>query len=722
MRRGDDDGERSPRETGVTAVIPVFGPSPDLERCLASVVAHTDLSRHRLLVVGDGPFEPEVRRLAEGVTAGRQGSVRLLERPAREGFPAAANAGIREAEGDVVLLNSDTEVTAGWLRKLAEAAHRRPLVASATPFSNNATLCSLPRPFAENALPAGHTVASFGRLVEERAERLAPEIPTGVGFCLYLTRRALDEVGLLDEEGFGTGYGEEVDWCLRASARGFRHVLDDATFVWHRGGGSFGSGRTAREREAERLLAKRHPGFLPGLARFMREDPLAAVRARVLEGLGPARPAGRAGVEATGPRRVVHLVHGWPPFAVGGTEVFARALALFQAQRREVAVYARLSALERRKGEALELTDGGVRVRLVVNDFVQRDPVSRNAIHDAAFAADFDRFLDETRPDLLHVHHLAGHAATLPGRARRRGVPTVFQLQDWWPLCARVNLLHADGAACRGPSPWKCAACRPLTGLPGGALLNPALHALRAGVMRRALAAERYVAGSRFLVRSWEEAGWPLGDAAVEVVPYGIPYPRPGIDPRVEEAGLPLRFGFVGALMRHKGAHVAVEAFRGIPPERATLRLWGDPAADPAYSARLRERSESADIRIEGAFADGEKARVFAEMDVLLVPSVGLESYGIVVDEAMAHGVPVVASRLGALPERFEEDCGAFFTAGDAGALRAVLDRLVARPGTVVAWRRALPRVRTTEAAARRIEEIYSEVLGAGAPGRSAAG
>ncbi len=701
-----------------TVVVPVYGLSPDLERCLASLVAWTDLERHRLVVVADGPLEPGPRRVVEAFVVGRPGGARLVERAVRGGYPAAANAGLREAEGDVVLLNSDTEVTAGWLEKLGEAVRRGPRTASATPFSNNATLCSLPRAFAENAIPTGHTVASFGRLVEERSERRSPEIPTGVGFCLYLTREAIDDVGLLDEASFGLGYGEEVDWCQRASARGFTHVLDDATFVWHRGGGSFGKETAVRAMRAERLLAKRYPGFLPGLARFMREDPLAPVRARVLEGLRPARRTGEAegrGIEsAAGPRRVVHLVHGWPPYATGGTEVFARTVALYQAERREVAVYARLSAPERRKGEVIELTDGGARVRLVVNDFHQRDPVSRNAIHDAAFCADFDHFLDETKPDLLHVHHLAGHAATLPGLARRRGVPIVFQLQDWWPLCARVNFLHASGVACSGPSPWKCAACRPLTALPGAPLLNPALHALRAGVMRRALAAERYVAGSRFLVRSWEEAGWPLGNAPVEVVPYGIPYARPEIESRSGAPGLPLRFGFIGALMAHKGAHVAVEAFRGMAPGAARLRLWGDAAADPAYVERLRGAAGRADVTLEGRFGEGETARVFAGMDVLLVPSVGLESYGLVVDEAMAHGVPVVASRLGALPERFDESCGAFFPAGDAEALRGIVERLVARPETVAEWRQALPRVRTLEDAARRIEEIYAEVLGAG--------
>ena len=441
----------------------------------------------------------------------------------------------------------------------------------------------------------------------------------------------------------------------------------------------------------------------------MAEDPLAPVRERVLAGLRPSRRA--AGAALPG---VVHLVHGWPPYATGGTEVFARTIALAQAEHREVAVYARLSDPSRPKGEAIELSDHGVRVRLVVNDFRQRDPLSRNALYDRALSADFGRFLEESRPGLLHVHHLAGHAASLPDQARRRGVPVVFQLQDWWPLCARVNLLHATGGVCTGPSPLKCALCRPLTALPPSALTNPALHALRAALMRQALRADRYVAGSRFLARSWESAGWLPGSAAVDVVPYGSPSARPVVPSRPEAPHLPLRFGFVGALMPHKGPHVAVEAFRGVARTAATLRLWGDPTPDPVYVETLRAAAREAGVRIEGAFAEEEKEEVYSGIDVLVVPSIGLESYGIVVDEAMAHGVPVVASRVGALPERFDETCGATFDAGDAEGLGEVVRRLAARPETVAEWRRAMPPVKTMGDASRRIEEIYASLLAGG--------
>ena len=703
--RAGAPGPPGPRPVDV--VLPVFGPSEDLARCLDSVRRHTDLTRQRLVVVADGPLWPEPERLVAALASRAPSGVVRLGGGDRVGYVASVNAGMRFSDRDVVLLNSDTEVTAGWVEKLRAAASSGPDVATATPFSNNATICSLPRPLVENALPAGHTVDSFAQLVEAASERRYPELPTAVGFCMYLRRDALEDVGPFDEARFGLGYGEENDFCERAGAKGWRHVLDDATFVFHRGGGSFGAESTVRIRRALRVLARLHPGYFRRISRFLREDTLAPVRSRVVQALRPLRPR----MEAQAPARVAHLVHGWPPHGVGGTEVYARALALAQAGHREVAVYARLADPGRRLGEALELEDSGIRVRLVVNNFLQRDPVSRAALHERAFSADFGAFLDDFRPDLLHVHHLAGHAATLPLLARRRGIPVVFQLQDWFTVCARVNLLHAEGRRCPGPSPLACASCRPLTGVRPSRLLSAGLHLLRSALMRRALDADRLIAGSRFLAGSFRELGLPPGGAAIEVIPYGVcrlPEPTPA---RTGVPSLPLRFGFVGALMPHKGAHVAVEAFRGLPPDRARLRVWGDPSQDPEYAAGLGRDLRGADVALAGRFPEERKAEVFAGIDVLLVPSTGLESYGIVVDEAMAHGVPVVASRDGALPERYPETCGAFVSPGDAAGLRAWVERLAARPERVSEWRRALPPVATFEEGHRRIEEVYASLF-----------
>ncbi|HSS78687.1 MAG TPA: glycosyltransferase, partial [Thermoanaerobaculia bacterium] len=638
-------------------IVPVYGAGAELAVCLASLRRHTDFGKHRLVLVIDGPQDAAVEE-ALGIV--REDEALILRNPSRQGFVCSVNRGMAASDHDVVLLNSDTEVTAGWLDKLQEAADSDPAIATVTPFSNNATIASLPRGAEVNALPTGWTVDAFAALVEKVSARERPRLPTGVGVCLYIKRKALKLLGPFDEARFGHGYGEESEFCFRALKAGFLNVLDDATFIWHAGQRSFGASRTPRVKAAHRVMRRLHPEYLPAIARFLREDPVAPARQRVTAELRrieasrrpalPARPA-------NGPRRVVHLVHGWPPWNHAGTEHYARRLVLHQAARREVGVYTRLADPERELGEALEVMDAGVRVRLVVNNFTQRNPLSRNALHDRRLAADFRRFLAETRPELIHVHHLAGHAATLMAVAAERGVPILFQVQDWWAPCARANLFDAGRHLCSGPGPAKCAACLPLTGLPPAPLLNRLLHAARARLTKREIRrAGAFVMGSRAIRDSFLALGWLRPGDDVQVIPYGVERPAVNAASAPRRSGvpnLPLRFGFIGSLLPHKGVHLAVAAFRGVDPARATLTVWGDPSISASYRAELEALASPA-VRFAGRFAEERREETFAGLDVLLIPSLGLESFGLVAREALAEGVPVLASRRGALAELFE--------------------------------------------------------------------
>jgi GT2 family glycosyltransferase/glycosyltransferase involved in cell wall biosynthesis len=704
----------SPSETPpgpVDVVVPVYGAAAELAACLMSLRRHTNLEKNRLVLVIDGPQEPAVEEAVEIA-----GEAVILRNPSRRGFVRSVNRGMTSSDRDVILLNSDTEVTAGWLEKLQAAAWSHPAIATVTPFSNNATIASLPRSAEVNALPTGWTVDGFAALVERVATRERPRLPTGVGVCLYIKRKALDRLGLFDETNFGLGYGEESEFCFRALKAGFLNVLDDATFIWHAGHRSFGASRTPRVRAAHRAMRRLHPEYLPTIARFLQMDPIAPARERVMAALsGPARPA-------LGLRRVVHLVHGWPPWNHAGTEVYARRLALSQAARRDVAVYARIADPERELGEALEVIDGGIRVRLMVNNFTQRNPLSRNALHDRRLAADFRRFLAETRPDLIHVHHLAGHAATLMGVAAERGVPVLYQIQDWWAPCARANLFDAGRRLCSGPSPARCSACLPLTALPPAPVLNRLLHAARARLTRREMRrADAFVMGSQALRDSFLSLGWLRPGDDAQVIPYGVERPA---EPTPRRSGIPdppLRFGFIGSLLPHKGVHLAVAAFRGVDPARATLTVWGDPSVSPAYRAELDSLASPA-VRFAGRFEEERRRETFAGLDVLLVPSLGLESFGLVAREALAEGVPVLASRSGALTELFATGppCGALFDPENPGELAAWVERLTADPGIVAGWRDSQPPVKGMAVHAEEIEAVYERLLAASRRGAAA--
>jgi glycosyltransferase involved in cell wall biosynthesis len=393
---------------------------------------------------------------------------------------------------------------------------------------------------------------------------------------------------------------------------------------------------------------------------------------------GPA-PAGRA------PARVLHVVHGWPPHAHGGTELYAHGLAHAQRAWREVAVYARSNDRGLAQGAARDWDDAGVRVRLVANHYRQRDPLARGAIADRRSARDFAQFLQEVRPDLVHLHHLAGFSFSLAAVARRAGVPIVWQVQDWWALCARITLLDAREQRCDGPALGKCVRCAPATRVPPAAVWNLALHLARRRAARRAMAlAAAYVMGSRRIRDDHLRAGLFAPGIPAHVLDYGVSLPATTA-PRAA-AGWPVRFGFVGSARPHKGLQVLQAAFEGIDPARATLRVFG--------SAGER-------------FAEHERDAVYAAMDVLLMPSLGLESFGLVAREAIARGVPVIAAADGAL---LELDCE-HVPVGDVGAWRDAILRLIEMPARVDERRRALAPVTSTAQHAREIEAIYAEVL-----------
>jgi GT2 family glycosyltransferase/glycosyltransferase involved in cell wall biosynthesis len=678
------------RPDGIDIILPVYGAGAELRRCLESVERETDLDRHTVTLVVDGPQDDEVER-----SLGRFPATRVIRNDVRRGFVESVNRGMQASSRDVVLLNSDTVVTRRWLEKLIDAATSSGDVGTVTPLSNNATLCSVPRSFEENLLPAGLDANAFAALIERVSQRAYPRMPTGVGVCLYIRRALIDDIGLFDARNFGFGYGEENDFCMRALARGWLHLADDATFIEHAGHRSFGSSRKSLQRRAARTLGRLHPSYMPTIAAFMRSDPLAPVRQRIQSALRATATTRRA------PERVMHVIHGWPPFQHAGTELYAYWLVRQQRQWRDVSVFGRMADAARAQGEAVELDEGGARVRLVTNNFVQRDPLARNAIRDRTLERAFERFLDEERPDLVHIHHLAGHAFSLAGIVSLRRIAIVQQVQDWWPICARVNLCDVSTQRCSGPGLAKCARCAPLTRIAPAPIWNRALHLVRRRRSRASLSvADAYVMGSRFIRDDFARGGLLKAGTPVFVIPYGIDVGA-GEGAR-HHNHTPLRFGFIGAILPHKGLHVAAEAFRGIDPAVATLHAWGDMSASAGYAAMLRG------VTLEGTFAENEKPNILRSLDALIVPSIGLESFGLAAREAMACGVPVIAANDGAL---MEMSAAERFPNGDARALEAIIRRVIARPEILDEWSARIAPPKRVEEHALEIESVYADVL-----------
>ena len=218
----------------IDIVIPVYAGFLETRACIESVLAARNDQVADIIIVDDASPDRAIVSYLGEVAASRRANV--LHNATNLGFVATCNRAMRmHAERDVLLLNSDTVVADGWLDRMVACAQRQPMTASVTPFSNNATLCSYPRIAVSNDMAAGTSVADLDALFARVNAGGSVDIPTGVGFCMLMTRAAIDAAGVFDADAFGRGYGEENDWCLRATAKGFSHRLCADVFVYHQG-------------------------------------------------------------------------------------------------------------------------------------------------------------------------------------------------------------------------------------------------------------------------------------------------------------------------------------------------------------------------------------------------------------------------------------------------------------------------------------------------------
>jgi GT2 family glycosyltransferase len=260
-------------------VIPVFRGEAETRACVESVLAARVRQPLEIVVIDDASPEPAISAWLK--TLADQRRVTLIAHPENKGFVASVNEGMALHPGrDVVLLNSDTEVADGWADRLVAHLAADPMIGTVTPFSNNATICSYPRTLASNAIPPGETTASLDADFAAANAGRRVDITTAVGFCMLIARRCLDRVGPFDYERYGMGYGEEVDFCMRAARAGFRNVLAGDVFVRHVGEVSFGGAGADRRAKAQATVDALYPEFQQQLAKFIPADPPRMLRRR----------------------------------------------------------------------------------------------------------------------------------------------------------------------------------------------------------------------------------------------------------------------------------------------------------------------------------------------------------------------------------------------------------------------------------------------------------
>jgi glycosyltransferase involved in cell wall biosynthesis len=303
------------------------------------------------------------------------------------------------------------------------------------------------------------------------------------------------------------------------------------------------------------------------------------------------------------------------------------------------------------------------------------------AVYSLAAEREVAAELARVRPDVVHVHNFFPLLSPSVYRAcRRAGVAVVQTLHNFRLLCPN-GILFRDGSPCHDcmgrAVAWpgvlhRCYRASAMATAPVAAML--AVH--------RALGTftdlvDVYVAPTRFVRDLFVRGGFPAD--RIEVKPHFVPGDPVAGDGR---GGYALA---VGRLSEEKGFRTLLAAWgrlRGDVP----LKVVGDgPLRDELRDASRAVRG----IEWVGRAPPDEVRRLMQGARILLVPSLWYETFGLVVIEAFAAALPVVAARHGALAELVEDGVtGALFEPGDAADLAAAVERLAARPGELAAMRR----------------------------------
>jgi len=284
-------GAAGKRTAQVTVIVPVYADYRATKACLKALLAQLDNTGcHQVVIVNDASPDPRISSMLD--TLARSDQVRVLTNTANLGFVGAVNRALDEVDsGDVVLLNADTIVPAGFIERLASAARSSPDVGTVTPLSNNGEFTSFPVPNRSNAIGDGLCVGEIDRVAARVNAGAVVEIPNGVGFCLYITRSCMNAVGRLSDS-YCRGYLEDVDFCLRARSRGFRNVCAGSVYVGHAGSRSFRDEKRSLVVRNLKVLERRFPAYRGECADFIRADPLKPVRQAIEASLLAARKHG----------------------------------------------------------------------------------------------------------------------------------------------------------------------------------------------------------------------------------------------------------------------------------------------------------------------------------------------------------------------------------------------------------------------------------------------
>ena len=610
----------------VDVIIPVYKGYNDTLACIASALSSDNVTPHELIVIDDQSPDLKLSKALDRIA--EMGLIKLLRNEQNIGFVRTVNRGMAlHKDRDVILLNSDTLVFNNWLDRLSShAASSR--VATVTPFTNNGTICSYPEFCRDNPCELDISFAELDRIAANINKTEHTEIPTGVGFCMYITRSALSVVGLFDEDAFGKGYGEENDFCVRASGLGFKNLHAFDIFVFHSGETSFGESSPELKKRGLEVLMKRHPKYLQTINGYIKTDPTRLQRAKL--------DIGRLLQNA--PKSITFCI----------THTLGGGIERYLQDRAE-----RLS----HTGEHLLLgipTNSGKRIKLT--SVCGRRELSNLQDFDLSNVLPLADLLKSLGVSHIEVHSTVGWSSSIldaiPHLARIAHLEFDFVAHDYATACPQINLINETEIYCGEQGEQQCRRCLLVQPVQSKGIHPDAAKFGLDDIIKWRAAYARFLSFARSVIV-------PSNDAARRLKRY-FPKIQPNVLPHTEDlspiarrvaqrfSGGVLRVAVIGAIGLHKGSNVllkcAVDALqRHLPLEFVVI----------GYTNIDHVRWPS-NLTATGPYKEHEIFDLLEaqKAHVVLLPSVWPETYCYTLTSAITAGFAVYAFDFGAPAER----------------------------------------------------------------------
>lgn len=351
-------------------------------------------------------------------------------------------------------------------------------------------------------------------------------------------------------------------------------------------------------------------------------------------------------------------------------------------------------------------------------------------------------YLDEIRPDLVHVSSCETLSASILQTIKSRRIPQVLSLTDFWFLCPQINLLRSDGENCDGlTSPWDCLQClsrgskvyrlseqllpeRGVETLLTAIGKSPLLSRQRGirGILGDTADRKQYLreafslpeirlVASRFVQNVYKTNGF---DDSMQLHPYGHDLAwLENYHGKLDSSTI--NIGFIGQIVHSKGVHVLISAARRLADtygKKVKFLIYGDVRKNPAYTKQLQTLADGLDnIQFCGIYPREQSADVYSRIHVLVVPSLWYD-FPLIIHEAFATQTPVIATNLGGMAEAVQHEVnGLLFARGDSDDLFRQMERIVVEPGLIQRLMNGIPKVKSSEEETDELENIYQNLL-----------